>query len=263
MSKRESCLSGNLYANTANYYDYDTRNIVKDDLDFYVEYASKTKGEILELASGTGRMSCYLARKTRRHLKCVEVSEYMIKKFKSKLQTSDHIELQDKIDIRKCSMDNFQFNQKFEYIIIPWRSLQWLPEKNMAINCLKLVYSHLTDNGLFIFDIFSPMDYDQNWLGKETMTYSTITDDGEIVRSVINYHVDTSEKYIQYISKYRIIKNGNEEVLEDLLTVKYYEYNEIVEMLKSLHFKIKEEYGYYDKRPIKLREGEMIFVCTK
>jgi hypothetical protein len=45
--------------------------------------------------------------------------------------------------------------------------------------------------------------------------------------------------------------------------VKYYEYNEIVEILKSLHFKIKEEYGYYDKSPIKLGEGEMIFVCTK
>ncbi|MDR3059355.1 MAG: hypothetical protein LBU84_14610 [Prevotella sp.] len=107
------------------------------------------------------------------------------------------------------------------------------------------------------------MDYDQNWLGKEAVTYSTTTDDGEIIRSVINYHVDTSKKYIQYISKYRIIKNGNEEVLKDLITVKYYEYNEIVEILKSLHFKIKEEYGYYDKSPIKLGEGEMIFVCTK
>jgi hypothetical protein len=70
MSKGEnSCLFGNLYVNTASYYDYDIRSIVKDDLDFYVEYASKTKGEILELASGTGRVSCYLAQKTCRHLR--------------------------------------------------------------------------------------------------------------------------------------------------------------------------------------------------
>jgi SAM-dependent methyltransferase len=264
MNKEKSCFNGNLYNNTSAYYDYDTRSLVKDDLDFYVEYASKTKGEILELASGTGRVSCCLAQKTGRHIKCVEASEHMIEKFKLKLQASSP-ELQDKIDIQKCSMDNFQFNQKFEYIIIPFRSLQCLPEKAATINCLNLVYSHLADNGLFIFTLFNPMDYNQNWLGKETATYSTITNEGEIIRSVINHYADTNKKYVQYISKYRIIKDGKEKVLKDLITLKYYEYNEIVDMLRSLHFKIKEEYGYYDKSPIKAKkgEGEMIFVCTK
>jgi hypothetical protein len=56
----ENYLSGNLYSNTADFYDYDNRDIIKDDLEFYVEYANKTKGNILELASGTGRVSLYV-----------------------------------------------------------------------------------------------------------------------------------------------------------------------------------------------------------
>jgi len=67
----ENYINGNLYHNTASYYDYDNREIIKDDLDFYVEYANKTKGKILELASGTGRVSLYLAEKTGRKLECV------------------------------------------------------------------------------------------------------------------------------------------------------------------------------------------------
>lgn len=36
-------LQGNLYHNTAYFYDYDNRDIIKDDLEFYTEYANKTK----------------------------------------------------------------------------------------------------------------------------------------------------------------------------------------------------------------------------
>jgi hypothetical protein len=39
----ENYLSGNLYTNMADFYDYDNREIIKDDLDFYVEYAEKKR----------------------------------------------------------------------------------------------------------------------------------------------------------------------------------------------------------------------------
>jgi SAM-dependent methyltransferase len=77
----ENYLSGNLYYNTAAYYDYDNREIIKDELDFYVDYANRTKGQILELSSGTGRVSLYVAEKTGRILECIELSEYMLERF--------------------------------------------------------------------------------------------------------------------------------------------------------------------------------------
>jgi len=257
----ENYLSGNLYRNTADFYDYDNREIIKDDLDFYVEYANKTKGPILELASGTGRVSFYVAEKTGRILECIELSEQMLERFRDKLKKSNK-QSQENIHIRNGDMSNFNLDQKFEYIMIPWRALQWLPVKEKTIECLNCVYKHLTDNGIFIFDIFKPRTYDEKWLGKEDISYDIIDGDKRVIRSTINHYADTEKKYIQYKNKIRILENGEERVKEDLLTIKYYEYNDIVDILKELKFKIKEEYGYYDKRAIKDGE-EMIFVCTK
>jgi SAM-dependent methyltransferase len=257
----ENYLPGNLYRNTAGYYDYDNRDIIKDDLNFYVEYANRTSGPMLELASGTGRVSLYITEKTRRRLECVELSKSMIDRFEQKLRTT-HRHLQELINIRIGDMAEFNLDQSFEFIMIPWRALQWLPVREKTEACLKRVYEHLSDDGTFIFDIFKPRTYDEKWLGKEDFSYD-ITDEGKrIIRSTVNHYADTVKKYIQYKNKIKITEDGNKTIREDVLTIKYYEYEDIVDILKSLHFKIKEEYGYYDKRAIKDGD-EMIFVCTK
>jgi ubiquinone/menaquinone biosynthesis C-methylase UbiE len=214
----ENYLYGNLYHNTAVFYDYDNREIIKDDLDFYVEYANQTKGPILELASGTGRVSLYVAEKTGRIIECIELSENMLERFWNKLKKSNK-QLQENIHIHNGDMSNFNLGQKFEYIMIPWRALQRLPVQDKTIDYLKCVYEHLSDNGIFVFDIFKPRTYDEKWIGKEDISYDIVDSDKRIIRS----------------------------------TIKYYEYNDIVGILKGLKFKIKEEYGYYDKKGNKRR----------
>lgn len=51
----------NLYQKTAFLYDFDNLEILKADLPFYLEFAAKYSGDILELACGTGRVSLVLA----------------------------------------------------------------------------------------------------------------------------------------------------------------------------------------------------------
>jgi hypothetical protein len=60
------------------------------------------------------------------------------------------------------------------------------------------VYKHLSDNGIFVFDIFKPRIYDDKWLGKEDISYDIVDGNKRIIRSTINYHADTVKKYIQY-----------------------------------------------------------------
>jgi SAM-dependent methyltransferase len=249
----ENYLEGNLYNNTADFYDYDNRNIIKDDLDFYVEYANKTNGTILELASGTGRVSLYIAERTGRQLECIELSERMVKRFKQKLQTT-HKHLNKNINIHIGDMADFKFDRKFEYKMIPWRALQYLPETEQTIKCLSCVYKHLTDNGVFTFDIFKHRTYDDKWLGREDVSYEVMAEGKRIIRSTVNYSADTVKKNIQYKTKYRIIDDGKESITEDLLTYKYYSRDEIVGILRLVGFKVKEEYGYYDK--VTIDEGD-------
>ena len=257
----ENYLQGNLYQNTAGFYDYDNREIIKDDLEFYVEYANQTQGSILELASGTGRVSLYIAEKTKRHIECIELSAEMLGEFKVKLNTT-HKHLQQYISINNGDMSNFNLGQTFELAIIPWRALQWLPVQEKTIDCLKCVHKHLADNGIFIFDIFKPRVYDEKWIGKEDVSYDITDGNKRIIRSTVNHYADTDKKYIQYKNKIKVLENGTETIKEDMLTLKYYEYNDIIKILNILNFNVREEYGYYDKRSLKDGE-EMIFVCTK
>ncbi|MDR2552055.1 MAG: class I SAM-dependent methyltransferase [Treponema sp.] len=257
----ENYLKGNLYTNTADYYDYDNRDIIKDDLDFYVEYAAQTKGPILELGSGTGRVSLYLAEKTRRTVECVELSEAMIERFRHKLASS-HKNLSPYLSIQCGDMEKFDLGRTFEYIIIPWRALQYLPEQEQTAACLRQVHRHLSNTGLFIFDIFKPRTYDAAWVGQEAVSYDIMDGDKRIIRSTVNCYANTVKKNIWYMNKIRVIEDGREDSKEDMLTYKYYDYEDITGILESLNFRIEAEFGYYDKRSIP--EGdEMIFVCSK
>jgi len=166
------------------------------------------------------------------------------------------------LNIIHGDMSNFKLNKEYDFIIIPWRALQWLPVQEKTIDCLRCIYNHLSDNGIFAFSIFKPGIYDEKWIGIESVSYNIIDGDKQITRSTINHFADTNLKFIQYLNKIKIINTNEEIVKEDMLTIKYYEHNDIVKILKEQNFKIIEEYGYYDKRSI-IEGDEMIFVCSK
>ena len=258
--KNNASTNGNLYEATAGYYDLDNRDIIKDDLSFYLQYAQRTAGPILELASGTGRVSLFLAEQTQRLVDCVELSETMLAQFEKKLRTS-HKYLKDLITLHRRDMADFQFTRTYDYVLIPWRALQWLPEESQAISCLRCVKAHLSPGGIFIMDIFKPRQYDESWLGVESVSYDVTSGDERITRSTINQFFDNEKKYIQYLSRYRIQRGDEETTVEDLMTVKYYEREDMRAILEGLGFRVLEEFGYYDKRSID--DGEdMIFVCA-
>ncbi len=53
--------SEDLFRAAARYFDLGTEDLSRDDIPFYLDYASKMEGDILELACGTGRIAIPLA----------------------------------------------------------------------------------------------------------------------------------------------------------------------------------------------------------
>ena len=60
------------------------------------------------------------------------------------------------VHLSQASMDDFQYDQKFSLIYIPFRSFQHLLSVEKQIQCLKLVREHLQDKGVFLIDVFAP-----------------------------------------------------------------------------------------------------------
>ena len=74
----------NQYINTAKLYDLDQRDNLIADIPFYLEYAKKLNGKILELGCGTGRVSIELA-KNGYFVTGLDLSESMLEIYKNKL----------------------------------------------------------------------------------------------------------------------------------------------------------------------------------
>ncbi|WP_018213538.1 hypothetical protein [Desulfitobacterium hafniense] len=56
--------------------------------------------------------------------------------------------------------------------------------------------------------------------------------------------------------------NGVVERFADNLALKYYYYEQLTTLLQDAGFRIREEYGWYDKSPIE-NGRELIFACTR
>jgi ubiquinone/menaquinone biosynthesis C-methylase UbiE len=251
----------NRYINTANLYDLDQRDNLVVDIPFYLEYATKQGGNILELGCGTGRVSIELA-KAGYDVTGLDISEPMLEIYKNKIKELSK-NIQRKITLIKGNMANFTIDNKFSLIITPFRAFQALTDDNDIKNSLKCIKSHLDKEGIFIINVFRPYKkMDESWIYPETIQWER--DDERNRTHVIKKHrgdkIDTKNQIIYPSFIYEIInKDGILEKYYEHLTLKYYYYEQLMNLLKETGFTILEEYGWYDKSKIE-NNRELIII---
>lgn len=76
-----------LFDRVAGVYDYEQENFVKD-IPFYVEYAKKCGGEVLELACGTARILIPIARESVK-ITGLDISKEMLDIARKKIEKLD------------------------------------------------------------------------------------------------------------------------------------------------------------------------------
>jgi len=257
----------NQYINTAKLYDLDQRDNLIADIPFYLEYAKKLNGKILELGCGTGRVSIELA-KNGYFVTGLDLSESMLEIYKNKLNNLPKNTI-EKINLINGNMVEFNINQKYSLIIAPFRVFQSLTKEDDINNSLKCIKNHLEKDGLFIINVFRPSKIlDESWCSGEniqweTEEYNLIGENKKVIKKDYREKIDVKNQIIYPKFIYEIIdKNGNIEKYIEYLELKYYYYEQLKTLLENNGYKITEEYGWYDKS--KIENGrELIMICKK
>jgi len=227
----------------------------------------RRKGEILELGCGTGRVSLILAEEGFR-VTGLDLSNQMLDIFHEKLSkiSPQRPEIAGRVKIVHGDMADFSFERKFSLIIAPFRAFQAVTAQRDIEGALKCVREHLTDDGVFIVNVFNPYadPLDESWrrgeeyAGEMTYERTGIRISFYECRERIDVANQIIYPYLAYVVDY---PDGRTERMVERLQLKYYYSRQLRAEVAKAGLVVADEFSWYDKSPPGGRE--IILVCKK
>ena len=239
----------NIYTNPQLYdaihHDY------KWDAKLIRSIADKIDGPVLELASGTGRLSQEIIDLDLEYFG-LELSQSFLEMAKNKHG--------DRAKFVQGDMRDFDLAKKFNFIFISFNSFSHNLTLKDARSCLDCVNAHLFDNGRFLLSVFIP---DLVSLDKKNDKLYPVTDYFQFQNS--RCRIMQSNQYdpnSQINNLTWVLEKGGE------LDQKKYHYSmrmfyphEMDILLSESGFIIKDKFGDYDRSPMNAESGMQIYVC--
>jgi len=248
----------NTYPNNfARFYDtiyHSMRDGV--DNDYFETEMTKSKGKVLEVGVGTGRLFMN-ALNNGADIYGIDISSEMLKVLYDKLPENQH----PRVSLQ--SITDFTFPFKFYLIVAPFRVIMHLLEKEDQLKALNNVFDHLNDGGRFIFDAFIPdlkqlikgfdnhIDFEGEYLpGKKLKRIVSTRPD--LMRQVINirFHMEWEE-------------GGNSCQDEWELPLRFFFRYELEHLIERSEFRNFKMYGDYKGNDLGSDSRDFIVHCRK
>ncbi len=235
------------------YADFD------DDLEMYLGFADRTGGAILEIGSGTGRVSIALAGEEHRATG-VELSDEMISIARKKIGASG---LSNQVNLIQADMRRFTLNDHFGLVIVPLNTFLHNLTLDDQLSALNSIKKHLTPNGLLVLDCFLPdpanaddrrLILQRSVIDRATESTAQLflsrTTDWANQRQDITYFIDQTDR------------SGQVQRTVFSTSFRFIYRNEMQLLLKQGGFDLKEVYGSYELDPFDAASDKMIVVAA-
>jgi SAM-dependent methyltransferase len=239
---KEGCtMDFNNYDIIANLYDIYVPATF--DIDFYLNETKKTSGEVLELMSGTGRVSIPLLEAGVK-LTCMDISAKSNTILKRKLEQKAL-----KADIYQMDICELDLPKQFDMIIIPFHSFAHIVSLNDQQTALARIHQHLLPGGTFICTLGNPTLRRLSVDGQLHLayTYPMFKKNGKLLLWILEEfdqgddHVVQAQEFFEEYDADGVMTSKRLLELHFRLSSK----DEFEELLKSSGFSIQALYGDY------------------
>lgn len=241
----------------ARFYDLIYHQI-RDGVDnkFYLGEIKNTKGKVLEVGTGTGRLLIE-ALENGADIYGIDISPSMLDFLEAKLKAEDRnrISLQNIVD--------FKLNFKFDLIIAPFRVFMHLIEKENQLKALNNVYSHLRPCGKFIFDVFVP-ELKPLIKGLDNVTdFEGEYESGNRVRRIVSTNPDVINQIINITFRFEWNKGISNFRQEWETPMRFFFRFELEHLIERSRFKNYRISGDFSGNDLNKNSKEFIVICQK
>ena len=236
-------------------YDLENQDFEPDG-SFFLDYARKLNGRVLELGCGTGRVTIPLAQNNV-DMTGLDVVPAMIERAKQK---AGDLPIQWILaDVR-----HFQLKQTFRLIFETGSVFQHLLTRFDQESYFAGVKEHLEEDGLFVFalmfphaDLLASDEAEKEWFQYEDHH-------GRVIRVSGTDCYDPIRQVKLETAFRRWVDESGQDVLKVApLSLRYTFPQEIKTLLHYNGFEIAEQFGDWDRSPLTDKSRLMIFVCKK
>ena len=240
----------------AEYYDLDKPRAPNDALNFFLHYAEKTNGPILEPMSGSGRFLIPLLER-QFDIDGSDASQHMLHNCRERCRSKGLNPI-----LYEQFLDQIELPRQYGLVIIPAGSFCLITGETQIKESLKRIYALMLPGAKFVLEIerleSRPTDTGL-WGGR----WVERSDGAKILISWVS-HYNEAERVSHRIHRYELIKDGQ------LLGIEYEEFNlrfygseEFQELLEATGFKEIKTFKAYQFRAPDEADESLIFECSK
>jgi SAM-dependent methyltransferase len=255
------------YQDYSHIYDDEYRDYT-DDVQFYVRWARRCNPPALELGCGTGRILLALAQAG---CPCwgLDLCAPMLDKARQKVAEMPS-EVARRVHLVEGDMRDFELDQEFGLIYLPFREFMHLHNEDDQLNCLDAIHRHLSPNGRLIINL-----YDIDLVALIQRQESNVP----LIRQHGGDYTDPSNGHKVYLSSATNYLHRTQMMKEERFYDRVDQQGRVVErrmvtisqrwffrwemhhLLHRANFRVHELYGGYDRQPVGEMGGEMIFIA--
>lgn len=236
------------------------------DAPFYFELAKKSRGPVLEIGCGTGRVLLPIAR-AGIEIHGLDASPHMLKILSGRL-TTESAAVRKRVRLHKGDMRRFRLRRKFPLVTMPFRPLQHMHTLADQLAALRTAALHLAPRGIFAFDVYYP-NFEKIFggIGKEIqeVEWPVPGRPGEMIRRF--YRKEFVDKIGQTIGLSFLFRTYKDEKLTheetDRFVMSFYTYPHLRALFLLAGLEPVAEYGSFKKTPLDNSSPEMIFLLRK
>ena len=247
-------------------YDHVPAYASRADVKLFVDEAVASRGPVLELGCGTGRVLLPTAR-AGVEITGLDLAEPMLGILRGKLAAEPEA-VRRRVELVRGDIRDFDLGRRFALATIPFRPFQHLITVEEQLSCLNCINRHLAPGGRLILDVFHPS---LEALCRQTLTpmhqRSVVNrlPDGRTMRSADRVMaIHRAEQYIEPELVYELTSpDGSVERVVQAFPMRYLFRYEAEHLLGRCGFRVAALYGNYDRSAFADGSPEMIFVAEK